>query len=277
MSDEGRRGRGGEDRIVFLERELKKMARVQQHQREKFAALHEALNQLNEAVQTLAPFPYPDALKPVVKMEGGRTDRVFLSFAGLNLGMGMPPFEFLRSFRAKDVPGWFIKDFHQSWYQQGLLGISSDIDGTAAYLASLMVSHRGARLATLGASSGGYAAIVFGCRLGAERIAAFSPQTAITRRIVSQYKALDTPDALDFLDANQAVLDLREFLLAQEAAPQVTVYYGADHPKDAKEALRLEGLNNVTLVPVQDVQGHSVTAALKQQGRLDAILDELIA
>ena len=277
MKREDAGGRGGEeDRVRVLERELKKMARMQQHLREKFAVLHEALNRMNEAVQTAAPFPYPDELKPVTKLQGAREDRVFLSFAGLNLGMGMPPFEFLRSFRERDVPGWFIKDFHQSWYQQGLLGISRDMTGTRTYLEGLLANHQGARLATLGASSGGYAAIVFGCWLGAAKVAAFSPQTAITRRIVAQYAALDTPEATDFLQGAEGLLDLREFLEAQENPPRITVYHGADHHLDVKEARRLEGLPTVTLVPVRGVEGHSVTAALKRQGRLDAILDELI-
>ncbi|HEX8231810.1 MAG TPA: hypothetical protein VF559_00490 [Caulobacteraceae bacterium] len=277
MKGEVGRGREAEeeDRVRFLERELKKTARMQQHLREKFAVLHEALNRMNEAVQTAAPFPYPDELKPVVKLEGRRSDLVFLSFAGLNLGMGMPPFEFLRSFRERDVPGYFIKDFHQSWYQQGLLGISRDMEGTREYLAGLLAPHEGARLATLGASSGGYAAIVFGCWLGARRVAAFSPQTAITKRIVAQYAALDTPEATEFLHGSGGVLDLRTFLQAQESPPEITVYFGADHPQDTKEARRLEGLANVSLVAVEGVEGHSVTAALKRQGRLDDILEQL--
>jgi hypothetical protein len=268
------------DRILFLERELKKMARMQQHLREKFAVLHEASNRMNEAVQTVAPFAYPPELKPVVKLEGERDDLVFLSFAGLNLGMGMPPFEFLRSFREKGVPGWFLKDFHQSWYQQGLLGLSSDMEGTREVLGQLLAPHSGARLVTLGASSGGFAAIVFGCWLGAKRVAAFSPQTAITKRIIAQYAALDTPDAVEFLNSGKGVRDLAEFLDEQSAAgrelPEITVYYGADHPQDTKEARRLEAISAVRLVPVEGVEGHSVTAALKRQGRLEGILNGLI-
>lgn len=281
MADNIQRQPAGGDRsglheVQVLRRELRKTARLQQHLREKFAVLHEALNRTQAAVQAVAPFDYPIDLMPVAALSGNRKDRVFLSFAGLNLGMGMPPFEFLRSLRERDVPGYLIKDFHQSWYQQGLLGLSRDIHGTRDHLAGLLQAHPGAGLVTLGASSGGYAAIVFGCWLGARKVLAFSPQTQITKRIVAQYSALDTPEATDFLQGAGSVLDLADFIGKQSQAPEITLYYGADHPLDSKEALRLQGLAKVTLVPVEDVEGHSVTASLKRQGKLDGILSGLI-
>lgn len=262
--------------IRFLKRELQKMARVQQHLREKFESLHEGANRLHEALARLGPVDYPDELKPVIRIEGARTDLQFLSFAGLNLAMGMPPFEFLRSLSGRDVPGWFIKDFHQSWYQKGLLGLTRSATETRDFLRSLIGEPGGRRLVTVGASSGGYAAIVYGCWLGAERAVAFSPQTLITRRIASQYASIDTPDTLRFLDKSAGILNLRMFLQQQAHVPEITVYYGRDHEQDTKEALHLEGLSNVTLVPVSGVEGHSVTGALRARGELDGILDRLV-
>src|SRR5687767_6116860 len=116
MSDESNgdgppRGRGeGENDVRFLKRELRQMARMQQHLREKFEMLHEGSNRLHEALSRLAEVDYPDDLKSMVRIEGSRTDVQFLSFAGLNLGMGMPPFEFLRSLKSRDISGWLIKD-----------------------------------------------------------------------------------------------------------------------------------------------------------------------
>jgi hypothetical protein len=277
--EEPRRGSAaGEDRdeLRFLKRELKKMARVQLHLRQKFEVLHEGSNRLYEALAQLSPVDYPEDLKSVIAIDGPRTDLRFLAFAGLNLGMGMPPFEFLRSLSARDIPGWFIKDFYQSWYQKGLLGLTHSPTETADYLRNLIGDANGRRLVTLGASSGGYAAILYGCWLGAEKVLAFSPQSLINRRIVSQYAAIDTPETLRFLDRSAGILNLRQFLMEQERAPRITVYYGSDHEQDTKEALQLEGLDSVTLIPVPGVEGHSITGELRKRGQLDAILDDFI-
>jgi hypothetical protein len=266
----------GEDDVRFLKRELKKLARVQLHLRQKFEVLHEASNRLYESLSQVAPVDYPDELKSVIAIEGSRTDVRFLSFAGLNLGMGIPPFEFLRSLSNRDVPGWFIKDFHQSWYQKGLLGITSSATETTGYLRGLIGENDGRRLVTLGASSGGYAAMIYGCWLGAERVVAFSPQTLINRRIASQYAAIDTPESLRFLDKSAGILNLRIFLQQQERLPEITVYYGSDHEQDTQEAMHLDGLDGVTLVPVAGVEGHSVTGELRKRGDLEQILDRLV-
>jgi hypothetical protein len=265
------------DDVRFLKRELKKMARVQLHLRQKFEVLHEGSNRLYEALARLGPVDYPDDLKSVIAIDGSRTDLRFLAFAGLNLGMGMPPFEFLRSLSARDIPGWFVKDFHQSWYQKGLLGLTRSPTETADYLRDLIGERDGRRLVTLGASSGGYAAILYGCWLGAERVVAFSPQSLINRRIVSQYAAIDTPETLRFLDRSAGILNLRQFLMEQEHVPEITVYYGSDHDQDTKEAMQLEGLDRMTLVPVPGVEGHSITGELRKRGELDAILDSLVS
>ena len=272
----GAAAKAEKNEVRFLKRELQKMARLQQHLRDKFEVLHEGANRLHEALARLGPVDYPDELKPVIRLEGGRTDVQFLSFAGLNLAMGMPPFEFLRSLSGRDVPGWFIKDFHQSWYQKGLLGITQNVTETRDFLRGLVGPPGERRLVTVGASSGGYAAIVYGCWLGAERAVAFSPQTLINRRIVSQYAAIDTPETLRFLDKSAGILNLRIFLQQQEHMPEITVYYGSDHEQDTKEALHLEGLPGVTLVPVSGVEGHSVTGHLRKRGELDGILDKLV-
>jgi hypothetical protein len=267
----------GEKDVRFLKREMRRMARLQQHMREKFEMLHEGSNRLYEALSGVAEVDYPDDLKSVIRIEGARTDLQFLSFAGLNLGMGMPPFEFLRSLSSRDVPGWFIKDFYQSWYNKGLLGLTGSLSETRDYLQGLIGERDGRRLVTLGASSGGYAAIVYGCWLGADRALAFSPQTLITRRIVAQYASLDTPENLRFLDRDAGALNLRQFLQTQPHAPEITVYYGSDHDQDTKEAMQLDGLPKVTLVPVSGVEGHSVSGELRQRGELDGILERLVS
>ena len=82
--EEPRRGSAaGEDRdeLRFLKRELKKMARVQLHLRQKFEVLHEGSNRLYEALAQLSPVDYPEDLKSVIAIDGRRSDLRFQAFA----------------------------------------------------------------------------------------------------------------------------------------------------------------------------------------------------
>lgn len=260
-----------------IQNEIRNLQRKQFHNREKVLLLQEGLNALAAALADEHPdLGYPEELKPVTFVEGSRRDVLFLAFGGVNMGVGMPPFEFLSSLTGQGAPGYFIKDFRQSWYHEGLLGISQDMDGTEAYLRGLVARHRPERLVTLGASAGGYAAIVFGCLLGADRVAAFSPQTDVNAHVVGQYASYDTPPPSQFLDKGRSV-PMKRFLKQRERLPEIRIYYGAENRNDAQDVGRLEGIEGVSLRPVEGVANHSIAGELKRRGMLGPILEELIA
>jgi hypothetical protein len=41
--------------------------------------------------------------------------------------------------------------------------------------------------------------------------------------------------------------------------------------------MQLDGLPNVTLIPVSGVEGHSISGALRKRGELDGILERLVS
>lgn len=259
-----------------MDKEIRGLQRKLFHQREKFLLLQQGMNSLAAALADRPDLGYPEELKPVTFVDGSRDDVLFLAFGGVNMAIGMPPFEFLASLTDKGVPGYFIKDFRQSWYHEGLLGLSDDMDGTEAYLRSLVERHKPSKLVTLGASAGGYAAIVFGCRLGADRVAAFSPQTDVNAHVVSQYASYDTPPPAQFLDREKSV-PMKRFLKQQEKLPEIRIYYGAENRNDAQDVGRLAGIDGVHLKPMEGVTQHSIAGELKRRGLLAGILEELIA
>ncbi|RVQ21835.1 tetratricopeptide repeat protein [Sinorhizobium meliloti] len=65
----------------------------------------------------------------------------------------------------------------QSWFHEGVEGFSCDVRSTAAALGTFIRAGRFKRVTCIGASMGGYAAILFGAKLKADRVVAFSPQT----------------------------------------------------------------------------------------------------
>lgn len=270
----GKRGKGGEWSAKRIENEIRVLQRKQLHQRERLLLLQEGLNRIADALQGQPGLDYPEDLKPITFMDGERNDVLFLSFGGVRMGTGIPPAEFHASLSGRGVPGYFIKDFRQSWYQEGLLGLSSDIAGTEAVLRTLIERHSPKHVVTLGVSSGGYAAILFGALLGADRVAAFSPQTDVDHQVVKLYAGFDTPPPRQFL-SGEGGRSLETVLKAQAQRPQISVYYGADHELDASTAQTLAGIEGVTLKPQPGVDAHPVTLELKRTGKLAAILDEL--
>lgn len=70
----------------------------------------------------------------------------------------------------------FVRDLYKQWYLQG---INSQINTPPGLLGLLKCETHGYKTITVGSSAGGYAAILYGSLLGAERIFAFNPQFEI--------------------------------------------------------------------------------------------------
>lgn len=64
----------------------------------------------------------------------------------------------------------------QSWFHEGVEGLSFDVRSTSDALSSFIKAGRYTRVTCIGASMGGYAAILFGALLKVSRVVAFSPQ-----------------------------------------------------------------------------------------------------
>lgn len=70
----------------------------------------------------------------------------------------------------------FVRDIYKQWY---LEGINSKVDTPSRLKELLKKETSGFRVITVGSSAGGYAAILYGSLLGAEKIFAFNPQFEI--------------------------------------------------------------------------------------------------
>lgn len=276
-SDEtGRPGKGAEWTSQRIEREIRTLQRKQFHQRERLLLLQEGMNRLADAMAEHPGLDYPEELQPITYLAGSRTDVLFLSFGGVRMGAGIPPKEFHASLKGRDAPGYFIKDFRQSWYQEGLLGHSHDVAGTVEVLRALVARHSPKHVVTLGVSAGGYAAMLFGTLLGVDRVAAFSPQIDVSHQVVKLYSGFDTPPPRQFV-GEEGAASLSTLLGAQARLPDIRIYYGDAQEHDVASAEQLKDIAGVTLVPQAGVSDHPVTVALKRNGQLSEILDQLIA
>lgn len=104
---------------------------------------------------------------------------LLLAFGGMNMRIGMPPFEFLSLAGEIPVKRMFVRDLHQAWYHRGIPGHGTTLVGVAEWLRELLDEHRVDRLVATGNSAGGYAALAFGTLLNADVVLCFAPQTVL--------------------------------------------------------------------------------------------------
>ena len=113
-----------------------------------------------------------------LKVNKPGSDTLIVSFAGHNKNMGgIPRFEFVRFLETHfpHTSRHFYMDPDLNLYHSGIRGLTKSVEETADYLRKEVQGF--SHVLFLGASGGGYAAILFGSLLGVQSVVAFIPQT----------------------------------------------------------------------------------------------------
>jgi predicted esterase YcpF (UPF0227 family) len=256
-------------------RKIKNLTRENQHLKAKIFKIHHLLvslglleNQEGEVVESFLP---------IVKKINPDSDILVLAFGGMLSNLGMPPAEFLKSLTSKKCSCVFLKDFHQCWYQKGLLGLTNDIYETRDLIKSIIMDLAPNNIVAVGTSAGGYAAIMFGTLLGVQRVLAFAPQTKVGHQIAQKFGSLDTPNLLAVAKTKKVIFDLVELIDENpKDLPETHIYFGELSTEDKIHAERLSRFSNVKLHSIRGEKDHNIARSLKQEGKLDEILDDAI-
>jgi pimeloyl-ACP methyl ester carboxylesterase len=115
----------------------------------------------------------------------------------------------------KLVPGastLLVRDPSDNWYNAGLPGVGQTVEEIAGRIEAELAKMGAKRVVTVGSSMGGYAAILFGCLIGAERVVALVPQTLLDPGLPHWRPAagveLQAPDLRPFIhDAPQTTIN----------------------------------------------------------------------
>jgi hypothetical protein len=158
----------------------------------------------------------------------------------------------------------FIKDFYKTWYQHGLMGVTKDRRETITFLQSFLDEFP-RPMTVVGASSGGYAALLFGHALEAERIVTFGAQTKITNAVVKAYG--DKGSSALKCSRSAQETDLRKVYLAKPYCGNAELHFAARNNLDARQHAYFSGLPNVMLKP-HKFKTHNVAVRLRTQGIL---------
>lgn len=192
-----------------------------------------------------------------------------IAFAGMGHGLQMPIAEFAAVLTPLAANLLFVKDLDRCWYQHGIRGLGTSPAAAAPRLAALLPE--GSRLAgTVGTSSGGTGAIMFGALLGAPRTLAFSPRTLIDAEAVSRWR-VDVPE-MPALDLSSPTADMRRFLEVHDHGP-VLVVHGEHNQGDTAQAQRIADLPGVR-VSALPTDWHPTAAWLRDHGELGSTLAE---
>lgn len=203
---------------------------------------------------------------------------MLVTFGGLNGTSGLPPFEFARITRDLGVKRLFVRDLDQCWYQGGLPGLASGIEATAEFLRSQLNEQAIEKAVFIGASMGGYAALLFGSLLHVDCVHAFSPQTylGLLRRMgtidIRWYPQINRMHAR--YGPFRPTYDLRRNLL-EHPIRESHVHFGMANRLDRVHALRLSMVPGVTVHGYGEV-GHHVVRNLRATGRLRPLLTEAL-
>lgn len=246
-----------------IEERLKRLTRQNEILKNKLFTLHEYLiakeNNTNFDVSQINPFEIDDV----------GSEKTILAFSGMLTSLAMPKAEFFKSLKDKNINIIFLKDFHQCWYQKGLLGITKDVDTTVEFLQKIIPANT-KEIYCLGTSSGGYAAILFGNLLNAKKTLAFSPQTYINKEIFIKFR---TPESRWDNLKDSKYLDLLNF---NNGKTTNSIYYGKYNSLDENFSKHLLGKKNIEVTSLE-TDTHNTAKYMKENNLLDQVLTELIS
>ena len=130
----------------------------------------------------------------------------------------------------------FLRDIHKQWY---LSGINSRINTPEKILDFLRRETTGFRIVTIGSSAGGYAAVLYGSLLEAERILTLNGQMELGTQLSSSTELID-PLVFRFKDSVlRKYYSLRLFIKRHEC---IYHFYSTGSAWDSAQATHVAGL-----------------------------------
>lgn len=149
-----------------------------------------------------------------------------------------------------------LRDPNDDWYTNGVPGVVGGLPGLCEHLNRVTEELDLKRVGTVGASMGGYGAILFGAMLGIDRVLALVPQTLLDKRFPLS----------PVNESAYRYADLRP-LVAAATRTRFDIVIGQNDLMDAYYASRLASLENVRVFQVPGT-AHLVTQTLHQRGEL---------
>lgn len=189
-----------------------------------------------------------------------QTNTLVISFGGVN-----GRFEFYGSLSKLNVDFILIREPSKRWYQHGLQDIKGGFQGFIKYLSELIAEHEDKKLVVVGASAGGYAAILFGSLLNADQIISYGPQTYISDELRGPLNERRWwPELKNITELHYG--DLLP-VVSNNLESKIHIFFGSDDFFDFLHAAHLIECPNVTISMIENGD-HGVSGTMKRDGLL---------
>lgn len=196
---------------------------------------------------------------------------LIISFAGLG-----DQFQFRNILATLNVNVIYLRDLKHNWYLNGVPGVGNTVEEITNFLLDQKALYSFRKIITIGASAGGFAALLYGSRIGADVIMAFSPQTFMGKMQRLLYWDRRWEDRRREIYAghkgNRAYLDLMPVLKKFEG--EVQLFFDKNHRLDNRHARRVK-LKHVTYFNF-DEGGHTLAKYLKDSGKLMEYIQKVV-
>ncbi len=170
----------------------------------------------------------------------------------------------------------YVRDTMKCLHLSGIQGIDGRLDGAVDYLGELLAAMGTRKLVSVGFSSGSFAALAYGMRLGARRCLAFSPVSRLDDGILDDDpRGSANPQARRVFQRLARDLDLRK-LIRSHPDSRVDLYYGDGCGEDKIHVDYLRDLRNVRHHPVPSASEHGIAMRMIARGSFRTALAAVI-
>jgi hypothetical protein len=170
----------------------------------------------------------------------------------------------------------YIKDFRELSGGCGFPTLGPDRASAVVAFRRIAGDIGAKRIYTFGVSLGGYPALYYGLKLGAEAVLSLGGATDLTPDFVETLGRFQK----EYLNLREVAPDytknLRECYVSAQNKPRLLIAYSTRNPRDRQQAEQMEGLQNVELFAV-DHAHHNVIDPLIREGKLKPLLDRLLS
>lgn len=203
-----------------------------------------------------------------------------IAFGGLAERGNQPAFEFARFTSRLGAQRALLRDHHRAWYHRGVRGIGDDLPAVEERLREVVAEARPSRVVVVGASAGGFAAMLLGHRIDADVVHAFAPQTFIAPELRRRHREPRWRREVDSLVASGRY-DARfgDVVPVLREQPRRTIHhlwYDVVEQEDVVHATHVAGIPSVRLHAFPE-GGHHIVRWLRDAGHLDPIVESALA
>ena len=180
-----------------------------------------------------------------------------------------------------DFDKLYIRDLNRMYYMEGLVNCAPSISELQSLIESFMHSKQYKKVITMGASSGGFAALLYGNLIGADKIVAFNPQTVLSAEKDTLIQdSLFAVDCAQFLRSQkkddtlyQKCLNLKNFIPFE---PEAIIHYSkySHNQIDKKYAEHIEHAN--CKIISHDSSTHLLALELREKNILNRLLEDFL-